>query len=179
MVTIKKADKEVDASRLLSLMGLGVRCNDEVMVRIEGGNEDAAYDDMKQYFEGIIEGIDDNYLGKYYRKEHIKGGYIKKYIAVLDAEKLNQGFVVFCSVKLRRLNRDIAAEFTRIIQDIPEVTECYNISGSYDYLLKIHAPNMKYYQEFILNVLGTIDSLGSLESTFVMAEVKHRYGIHI
>ena len=107
------------------------------------------------------------------------GGYIKKYIAVLDAEKLNQGFVVFCSVKLRRLNRDIAAEFTRMIQDIPEVTECYNISGSYDYLLKIHAPNMKYYQEFILNVLGTIDSLGSLESTFVMAEVKHRYGIHI
>ena len=90
------------------------------------------------------------------------GGYIKKYIAVLDAEKLNLGFVV-----------------TRIIQDIPEVTECYNISGSYDYLLKIHAPNMKYYQEFILNVLGTIDSLGSLESTFVMDEVKHDYGIHI
>ena len=98
------------------------------------------------------------------------GGYIKKYIAVLDAEKLNQGFVVFCSVKLRRLNRDIAAEFTRMIQ---------GISGSYDYLLKIHAPNMKYYQEFILNVLGTIDSLGSLESTFVMDEVKHEYGIHI
>ena len=102
------------------------------------------------------------------------GGYIKKYIAVLDAEKLNQGFV-----KLRRLNRDIAAEFSRMIQGIPEVTECYNISGSYDYLLKIHAPNMKYYQEFILNVLGTIDSLGSLESTFVMDEVKHEYGIHI
>ena len=107
------------------------------------------------------------------------GGYIKKYIAVLDAEKLNLGFVVFCCVKLSKLNREIATEFTRIIQDIPEVTECYNISGSYDYLLKIHAPNMKYYQEFILNVLGTIDSLGSLESTFVMDEVKHDYGIHI
>ena len=106
------------------------------------------------------------------------GGYIKKYIAVLDAEKLNLGFVVFCRVKLSKLNREIATEFTRIIQDIPEVTECYNISGSYDYLLKIHAPNMKYYQEFILNVLGTIDSLGSLESTFVMDEVKHDYGIH-
>ena len=47
------------------------------------------------------------------------GGYIKKYIAVLDAEKLNLGFVVFCSVKLRRLNKEIAAEFTRIIQEIP------------------------------------------------------------
>lgn len=105
-------------------------------------------------------------------------GYIKKYIAVLDADKLNQGFVVFCNVKLRRMNKDIAMEFTRIIQNIPEVTECYNISGSYDYLLKIHAPNMKYYQEFIINVLGTIDSLGSLESMFVMDEVKHDYGLH-
>lgn len=106
-------------------------------------------------------------------------GYIKKYIAVLDADKLNQGFVVFCNVKLRRMNKDISMEFTRIIQNIPEVTECYNISGSYDYLLKIHAPNMKYYQEFIINVLGTIDSLGSLESMFVMDEVKHDYGLHI
>ena len=106
-------------------------------------------------------------------------GYIKKYVAVLDADKLNQGFVVFCNVKLRRMNKDIAMEFTRIIQNIPEVTECYNISGSYDYLLKIHAPNMKYYQEFIINVLGTIDSLGSLESMFVMDEVKHDYGLHI
>ena len=106
-------------------------------------------------------------------------GYIKKYIAILDAEKLNQGFVVFCNVKLIRINQEIATEFTRIIQDIPEVTECYNISGSFDYLLKIHAPNMKYYQEFILNVLGSIESLGSIENTFVMDEVKHNYGIHI
>ena len=104
-------------------------------------------------------------------------GYIKKYVAVLDPTKLNRGFVVFCSVKLRRLNRDIAAEFTRIVREIPEVTECYNISGDYDYLLKIHAPDMKYYQEFIINVLGTIESMGSLMSTFVMDEVKHEYGI--
>lgn len=106
-------------------------------------------------------------------------GYIKKYIAVLDAEKLNQGFIVFCNVKMRNLNREIALNFTRIIADIPEVTECYNISGGFDYLLKIHAPNMKYYQEFVLNVLGTIDNLGSLESTFVMDEIKHSYGINV
>ena len=106
-------------------------------------------------------------------------GYIKKYIAILDAEKLHRGFIVFCNVKLRRINRDIAAEFTQMIQTIPEVTECYNVSGSYDYLLKIHAPDMKYYQEFILNVLGSIDCLGSIESTLVMDEVKHQFGIHL
>ncbi|MBQ7350896.1 MAG: Lrp/AsnC family transcriptional regulator, partial [Bacteroides sp.] len=106
-------------------------------------------------------------------------GYIKKYIAVLDAEKLNQGFIVFCNIKMSRLSREIAQNFTQIIREIPEVTECYNISGRFDFLLKIHAPNMKYYQEFVLNVLGTIENLGSLESTFVMDEIKHEYGIHI
>ena len=45
--------------------------------------------------------------------------------------------------------------------------------------IRIRLKAFEYYQEFILNVLGTIDSLGSLESTFVMAEVKHQYGIHI
>ena len=38
---------------------------------------------------------------------------------------------------------------------------------------------MKYYQEFLLNVLGTIESLGSMESTFVMDEVKQVYGIQV
>lgn len=106
-------------------------------------------------------------------------GYIQKYIAVLNADKLNQGFVVFCNVKMRQLNRDIAAEFARIVKSIPEVTECYNISGSFDYLLKIHAPDMRYYQEFVLNVLGTVENLASVESVFVMDELKHEYGIHI
>lgn len=106
-------------------------------------------------------------------------GYVKGYVAVLDAEKLGRGFVVFCSVKMRRIGREIAEDFTRVVRSIPEVTECYNISGSYDYLLKIHAPNMKYYQEFVLNILGNIDHLGSLESTFVMDEIKHDFGLHI
>lgn len=106
-------------------------------------------------------------------------GYVKGYVAVLDAEKLGRGFVVFCSVKMRRIGREIAEDFARVVRSIPEVTECYNISGSYDYLLKIHAPNMKYYQEFVLNILGNIDHLGSLESTFVMDEIKHNFGLHI
>ncbi|MBQ8336229.1 MAG: Lrp/AsnC family transcriptional regulator [Bacteroidaceae bacterium] len=106
-------------------------------------------------------------------------GYIKKYVAILDSQKLNQGFVVFCNIRMKQLSREIAQSFTKTIRDIPEVTECYNISGSFDYLLKIHAPNMKYYQDFVLNVLGTIENLGSLESTFVMEEIKHEYGINI
>ena len=106
-------------------------------------------------------------------------GYIRKYVAILDAERLNQGLLVFCKVKLKHINHEIADQFTHRIQRIPEVTECYNTSGQYDYLLKVRASDMKQYQEFVLNKLGTIESVGSIESTFVMSEVKQNYGINI
>lgn len=106
-------------------------------------------------------------------------GYIKRYATILDAEKLHKGFIVFCSVKLKPLNKQVAHEFCETIRGISEVTECYNISGRYDYLLKVHAPNMKYYQEFVLNVLGQLSMLSSLESTFVMEEIKNDFGVAI
>ena len=107
-----------------------------------------------------------------------RDGIIKKYIAILDAEKLNQGFTVFCQVKLKQMNRDIAQSFVNVIKDIPEVSECYNISGNYDYLLKVHATDMRAYQSFVINTLGGIESLGSIESTFVMDEIKQSYGLY-
>jgi Lrp/AsnC family leucine-responsive transcriptional regulator len=101
-----------------------------------------------------------------------KKGYIKKYVAVLDPEKLGQGLQVFCKVKLKEINHEIANAFTHRIMRIPEVTECYNTSGSYDYLLKIRAADMKQYQSFVLNKLGEIEFVASIESTFVMSEIK-------
>ena len=108
-----------------------------------------------------------------------RNGYIKKYIAVLDPERLGKGLLVFCKVKLKQINREIADDFTHRIQRIPEVTECYNPSGTYDYLLKIRAADMQEYQQFILNKLGIIETVASLESTFVMSEVKQVYGINL
>lgn len=108
-----------------------------------------------------------------------RNGYIKKYVAILNAEQLGKGLLVFCKVKLKQINREIADDFERRIRHIPEVTECYNTSGTYDYLLKIRATDMKEYQQFVLNKLGVLESLASLESVFVMSEVKHTYGINI
>ena len=106
-------------------------------------------------------------------------GYIKKYVAVLDPEKLGQGLQVYCKVKLKQINHEIADAFVRRIHRIPEVTECYNTSGNYDYLLKVRAADMRQYQEFVLNKLGEIEMLASIENTFVMSEVKQTYGINI
>jgi len=106
-------------------------------------------------------------------------GYIRKYMAVIDPEKLGQGLQVFCKVKLTQINHEIADAFVRRIQRIPEVTECYNTSGAYDYLLKVRAHDMKQYQEFVLTKLGDIENVGAIESTFVMSEVKQNNGINL
>lgn len=106
-------------------------------------------------------------------------GFIKQYATILDANKLDKGFTVFCSVKLRQLNTEKANAFTSMVRGIPEVTECYNISGSFDYMLRIQSPDMHYYQRFLLDVLGMHDNIASLESTFVMEEIKHEYSVSV
>lgn len=104
-------------------------------------------------------------------------GYIERYISILNADKVHRGFTVYCSVKLKQMAKHVINDFIRVIGNIPEVSECYHISGKYDYLLKINAPDMKYYKDFIVNVLGQVDSIGTIESSFVMDRVKQSYNI--
>lgn len=108
-----------------------------------------------------------------------RNGYIEGYGARLNAEKLDKGFVVFCFVKLQSMNTGYANAFTEKVILIPEVAECYNVSGRFDYMLKIYVSSMQRYQEFILKSLGTIDNISSIESTFVMAHIKSGQGIPI
>lgn len=100
-------------------------------------------------------------------------GYIKKYTAVLDADKLDCGFVAFCYLKMREHSYDNAMRIMKAVEDIPEIVECYNISGDYDFLLKIYTSDMKSYQKFLLKILGEIDCIGSLNSSFVLGEIKN------
>lgn len=106
-------------------------------------------------------------------------GYIKKYTAVLDPEKLNLGITVYCQLKLKSNDSDLAIEFESEIMKIEEVAECYSISGDFDFLLKVYVKDMKQYQDFVFNVLGAVSSIGSTHSTFVMAQVKNIHGLTI
>lgn len=106
-------------------------------------------------------------------------GYIRKYIALLDAEKLNFGLIIFCNIKLKHHDKTIGHEFVTDIMAIDEVVECYNISGDYDFLLKVYARDMKHYQDFVFNKLGSVKSIGSTQSTFVMCENKNSYNINL
>tara|TARA_B100000809_G_scaffold138551_1_gene136179 strand:- start:56000 stop:56458 length:459 start_codon:yes stop_codon:yes gene_type:complete len=108
-----------------------------------------------------------------------KEGYIKKYVAILDAEKLEKSLIVFCNITLKEHTREIGNQFVKDILTLDEVTECYNISGDYDFLLKVLVKDMKQYQDFVLNHLGSVQNIGSAHSTFVMGEIKNTYSIPI
>ena len=108
-----------------------------------------------------------------------KEGYIKKYVAILDADKMNRSLIAFCNVTLKEHTKAIGNKFVQDIKSLKEVTECYNTSGDYDFLLKVMVKDMKHYQDFVLNSLGSIENIGSTHTAFVMGEIKHSYQIPI
>ena len=100
-------------------------------------------------------------------------GYIMKYFALLDKEKMNRGMIVFCNVRLKEHAKNVGANFVKDIVALPEIIECYNIAGDYDFMLKILVANMSSYQDFVMNKLSTIENIGNTQSVFVMGEIKH------
>ena len=106
-------------------------------------------------------------------------GYIKGYVAVLDANKMERGFMVFCNVSMKQINKQIANGFCETVSTWNEVTECYNISGDGDYLLKVCVSSMQKYQQFILEKLGEFPYISQVRSFFVMDTLKLTYGFPI
>lgn len=106
-------------------------------------------------------------------------GYIMRYVAEVDHRKLGNNLIVFCNIRLRQHSKKLGMEFVEAMQDIKEVTECYNTSGGYDYMIKIYLRDMDHYHDFVYNTLGTIDCIGALQSVFVIAEEKQRTGVPV
>jgi len=102
-----------------------------------------------------------------------KEGVIKKYVALIDKDQINKSFLIFCHIKLSQHSKEFLSNFEREILKLDEVTECFHVSGDYDYILKIYVENMKAYREFMVTKLTTIKHIGSTHSTFMINEVKN------
>ena len=102
-----------------------------------------------------------------------KGGVIKTYTAVIDTDKVGKSFLIFCHVKLLQHSREFLSNFEKEILKLDEVSECFHVSGDYDYILKIYIEDMKAYREFMVSKLTTIKHIGSTHSTFTINEVKN------
>jgi Lrp/AsnC family leucine-responsive transcriptional regulator len=100
-------------------------------------------------------------------------GIIEKYVALLNRNKINKGFVVFCHIKLIQHSKDFLTKFESEVVKLNEVLECFHVSGDYDYILKICVKDMEEYREFMVTKLTTLQHIGSTHSTFMIGEVKN------
>lgn len=100
-------------------------------------------------------------------------GIIEKYVALLNRNKINKGFVVFCHIKLIQHSKDFLTKFENEVVKLNEVLECFHVSGDYDYILKICVKDMQEYREFMVTKLTTLQHIGSTHSTFMIGEVKN------
>ena len=106
-------------------------------------------------------------------------GYIKGYMAVVDAEKAGNGILVLCNIRLKQHTEELIQQFMDAVQGIEEIIECFNTSGDYDFLIKVYAKDMKDYQQFMQHTLGRMECVGSLHSVFVIDETKNTHGVTI
>ena len=106
-------------------------------------------------------------------------GYIKRYSAVVDHHKMGHSVIVLCNIRLKQHTNELIQQFMDTVQTIDQITECYNTTGDYDFLIKVYAHDMKDYQDFMLNTLGNIDCIGSLHSIIVIGEIKDSHYIPV
>ena len=102
-------------------------------------------------------------------------GVIMQYATLVNYSKVKKGLMAICHVSLKEHNKKSGAKFIRTIQELPEVVECYNISGEFDFMLKIVVENMDAYYDFHVNKLGQVENMGHLQSTFVMGVIKQTH----
>ena len=99
-------------------------------------------------------------------------GVIQHYQAVLDPAALDRALVVFVQIRLNRTSQDIFEEFTAAALDLPEVQECYLVSGNFDYLIKARVADMKAYRGLLGETLLTLPGVQESTSYVVMEQVK-------
>lgn len=106
-------------------------------------------------------------------------GVITGYVALLDKEKVQRDFTVLCHIKLVQHTKENVLRFEREILKLEEVSECFHVSGDYDYILKVNVKNMKKYREFMVTKLTAISNIGSTQSSFSIKEVKYSPSVYI
>lgn len=102
-------------------------------------------------------------------------GVILQYAALVNHSKVKKGLMVICYVSLKEHNKKSGSKFIKTIHELPEIIECYNISGEFDFMLKVVVENMDAYYDFHVNKLGQLENVGHMQSTFIMGVIKQTH----
>ncbi len=102
-----------------------------------------------------------------------KAGLIEKRVALLDAEKLGLGLVVFARIRLAKNDENSLHSFEEQVRGLPEVVECYTVTGSADYFLKIVTRDIKHYDRFLRRHLIQIPLVRDINSNVAVTRIKY------
>ena len=104
-----------------------------------------------------------------------ENGVITQYATLLNHSKVKKGLMVICYVSLKQHDKKAGGKFINSILEMNEVIECYNISGEFDFMLKVVAESMDAYYDFHVNKLSQADNIGHVQSVFVMGIIKQTH----
>lgn len=106
-------------------------------------------------------------------------GVIRKYVALVDADKMGRGTFAFVSVALAAHQLNSIDSFTKNINNMEEVLECYHVAGEDDFILKVAVENIQQYEKFLLEKLAKIKGVNRVNTMFILSTVKFNTKIHI
>lgn len=103
-----------------------------------------------------------------------EAGIIARYVALLDAERMGPSVSVFIQVALERQSDEFLVAFEAAIGGMPEVMECYLMSGDSDYLLRVLVRDTIHLRDFISDRLAKLPGVAKIRSSFALKQVKYQ-----
>ena len=100
-------------------------------------------------------------------------GFIKKYMTVLDREKISQPVLVILMIKLKEQNTKLLDEFEKVVIPMPEVQSCHVVSGSWNFIIQVTAKTPQDYAIWLFEKVNMHPNISSVESAFLMKEAKN------
>ncbi len=108
-----------------------------------------------------------------------ESGVIKQFTTIIDEKKLGMETLAFVLVNLTPMNRDSIQLFMEDVNNYPQIQECYTLTGSHDFLLKIVAKDTQSYRDFIIDNLTANPIISSVESLVVLGVEKRTTSIPV
>lgn len=101
-----------------------------------------------------------------------ESGYIKRTVAILDRKKIDRNLIAFSMVLLHDHTAKTLSNFENKVKEFPEVMECFQMTGTFDFILRIATSDMDAYHDFYRNKLATLPNITTVQSFFVLSETK-------
>ncbi|MET3979752.1 Lrp/AsnC family leucine-responsive transcriptional regulator [Mucilaginibacter sp. UYP25] len=105
-----------------------------------------------------------------------QAGYIKRFTALVDAKKVDRGLTAYTQVLLKTHSSESLKNFMREAVKVSEIMECYHMTGTFDFLLRIAIRDMEEYNIVLVEKLSNLPEVANLQSFFVISEAKSNTG---